>query len=387
LAAPPTEKQIAETHWPWVLHWVLNLNKGRFPSLADVIDEAERLAEFPASEPEISGAALDAVRIMTVHSAKGLEADHVWLADAAAAEGRNRGDVSWFVQWTPGEDRPLHMSVAASYRKSGLARQPWFEVAEQAERDEQDHLLYVALTRARRCIHVSAYARKTQAAQSWYQRLLPFATQFHETWPHQVELENEVASERKPLDHRFSWTPLPVLPVMPAPIGSRMLAENSSAIRLGTAWHACLEHLDDSAFDAFDPWWADIAPRVGNYFVDLSDDDIQTVRLLILELLSNQYVAPLLRGSDSERDREVFVEHEWVTADGRAYRADRLVREGAHWRVIDFKWSVMEDQVDVYAEQLRNYKWLIQNTFVKNQACEQIEMGILTAHGQWITVA
>jgi ATP-dependent helicase/nuclease subunit A len=387
LAAPSTEKQIAETHWPWVLHWVLNLNKGRFPSLADVIDEAERLAQFPASEPEMSGAALDAVRIMTVHSAKGLEADHVWLADAAVAEGRNRGDASWFVQWPPGEDRPLHISVAASYRKSGLARQPWFDIAEQAERDEQDHLLYVALTRARRCIHVSAYARKTQASQSWYQRLLPFATQLHEQWPHQVKLESEGPQAQKPLEHHFSWTPLPTLPAMPAPIGSRMPIENSLAIRLGTAWHACLEHLEDRAFDAFEQWWSDIEPRVGNYLVDLSDEDVQTLRSMMQALLNNPQVAPLLRGSDAERDREVFVEHEWVTADGRAYRADRLVREGPRWCVIDFKWSVSDDQLSVYTEQLRNYKWLIQNTFAKNQACEQIEMGILTAHGQWIAVA
>jgi ATP-dependent helicase/nuclease subunit A len=257
------------------------LNKGRFPSLAVVLDEAQRLAEFPATESELSETMFDAVRIMTVHSAKGLEADHVWLADADVSEAKSRGDMSWFVEWPPGEDRPLHMSVVAAYGKSGLARQAWFENVAQAERDEQDHLLYVALTRARQCVHVSGYARKTNASQSWYQRLLPFATQVHETWPHQAELDHKDDSPDNLCAHHFLWKPLPTLTAMPVLIGSSMPIEDSLAIRLGTAWHACLARLSDDAFDDFDGWWHGIEPRICDYLMALSDADVQTVRSLI----------------------------------------------------------------------------------------------------------
>jgi hypothetical protein len=100
--------------------------------------------------------------------------------------------------------------------------------------------------------------------------------------------------------------------------------------------------------------------------------------------LSKPEVAPLLRGSDVTRDRQVLSEFEWITADGMAYRADRLIRQGPDWCVIDFKWSVNEAQLGLYNQQLNKYKCLIENTFLRNQSYRSIKVGLLTAHGLWI---
>jgi hypothetical protein len=95
-------------------------------------------------------------------------------------------------------------------------------------------------------------------------------------------------------------------------------------------------------------------------------------------------VAPLLRDSDATRDRLVLSEFEWITADGMTYRADRLIRQGSDWCVIDFKWSVNQAQLEQYSQQLNKYKCLIESTFLKNKDYRSIEMGLLTAHGLWI---
>jgi ATP-dependent helicase/nuclease subunit A len=95
--------------------------------------------------------ARDAVRVMTVHGAKGLEAPVVFLADAGPQGGR-RGDnrLLWLDDWgvpvwrPRKEERDSRCEVAA-------------EADTRRERDERLRLLYVALTRARDRLYVTGW--------------------------------------------------------------------------------------------------------------------------------------------------------------------------------------------------------------------------------------
>jgi len=110
---------------------------------------------------EQEGAA-DAVRIMTVHGAKGLQSPVVILPDTVSA-GRDRGDVRWHLPedgpplplWAPNKDHhaPAYSDLLA---------------AEKDSRAEEEHrLLYVALTRAEDRLLVCGWQKKAPKDRDW----------------------------------------------------------------------------------------------------------------------------------------------------------------------------------------------------------------------------
>jgi ATP-dependent helicase/nuclease subunit A len=112
---------------------------------------------------------LDAVRVMTAHGAKGLQAPVVILADATTDPGayrRNRLD------WrAPGLDRPLPLFRP---RKDELAGSLAEDLAEAERKDREEHwrLLYVAMTRAEERLYVGGAlgtrAKGIPPEDSWY---------------------------------------------------------------------------------------------------------------------------------------------------------------------------------------------------------------------------
>ena len=107
----------------------------------------------------------DEVRVMTIHGSKGLEAPVVVLPDMLSpASGRVEQLVedpqTGFVYWAPGALRPGFVSTA---RDEARARQ----------KEEENRLLYVALTRARDGIVIGGWQAKNRRSleDSHYERL------------------------------------------------------------------------------------------------------------------------------------------------------------------------------------------------------------------------
>ena len=102
----------------------LNLDAGRYPSLPKFIDALRRLqksAESDAPDEADIDAALDAVRILTIHGAKGLEADIVVLLDANHSDPA-RDDYGVLCEWKQEADAPNHFSVFGRQAERGAAR-------------------------------------------------------------------------------------------------------------------------------------------------------------------------------------------------------------------------------------------------------------------------
>ena len=105
------------------------------------------------------------VRIMTVHGAKGLEAEIVILADAC-----NKGSASpppvYFVH--PAKGAP----AVPIWAVKGTSRLPAIADVKDSLKDEENRefgrLLYVAMTRARDCLYITGFHKGDLPAACWY---------------------------------------------------------------------------------------------------------------------------------------------------------------------------------------------------------------------------
>ena len=129
-----------------------------FIAYLDAAEQAEETLE--ATQP----AEQDSVKLMTVHAAKGLEFECVFVPSVAAAEGRNGGKVySVFPNTRAGNPLTTYAELPYEVREDA-AHLPRFEgklprflddVKERVIEDER-RLFYVALTRAKQRLAVSA---------------------------------------------------------------------------------------------------------------------------------------------------------------------------------------------------------------------------------------
>ena len=144
----------------------LEVDSGRYPSLAHFLARVRELRastdDAPDAAPPPGGAR---VRLMTIHAAKGLEAQVVILADTGPVKNRSKAYQA-LIDWPASAQAPRHFLLTGS--KDTLDTFSRQRLAEQqvAEQREDANLLYVALTRAKRVLIVSS---ASDDPDSWYQ--------------------------------------------------------------------------------------------------------------------------------------------------------------------------------------------------------------------------
>jgi ATP-dependent helicase/nuclease subunit A len=117
-------------------------NRG-YATMARIADHLDRLAV--GDEPNAVIEALDAVSLMTIHAAKGLEFPVVFIVNAARGTGNRRDAIR--IGGSP-EDGDISVAVG-DYRSDAD------EDAAAREREETKRLVYVAMTRARDRLYLS----------------------------------------------------------------------------------------------------------------------------------------------------------------------------------------------------------------------------------------
>jgi ATP-dependent helicase/nuclease subunit A len=140
------------------------------PSLQQFLDWFARGDVEIVRDPS---APLDAVRVMTVHGSKGLQAPIVILADACADPDRKGGGIGGGTASLKLDEEGAAIPIFRP-RKDELVEplRSQIERREQLEREEHWRLLYVAMTRAEERLYVggalSAADRNGPAGASWY---------------------------------------------------------------------------------------------------------------------------------------------------------------------------------------------------------------------------
>ena len=181
-------------------------------------------------------AAAGAVRLLTVHGAKGLEAPVVLMLDTDGAPPRAES-MGVIVEW-PGEaPAPWRFSFLASETRAPACSTQALEVELAARQREELNALYVAMTRARRKLVISSVEPHIAAESSWWQRLEGFCEPLDAP-----PTPAAGAGATHGIDGSFA---LPVVPQLSPELQLAMRAgsagESTRETRFGEAMHRLLE--------------------------------------------------------------------------------------------------------------------------------------------------
>ncbi|EGF31006.1 hypothetical protein IMCC9480_457 [Oxalobacteraceae bacterium IMCC9480] len=323
----------------------LNLDAGRYPSLPKFIDALRALqnaAHNDAPDEADIDAALDAVRILTIHSAKGLEADIVVLLDANHSEPA-RDDAGILCEWPQDAAAPTHFSAFGRVAERGAARDALFADEDRFRVQEDWNLLYVAMTRARQCLIVSGVAGKRNAQAdgtvdgSWYARLLEAP---------EMLLEAESFGDADSIESDFHW---PVFnPAVIPPAAVPEVAESTPEIDEGIALHGLLERLTQHRDGVLPVPDASVIAR----WLDCSPACAGVVRAQALTILAAPDLSQFF-----DPHQIVFAHNEIeLLHDGELLRFDRLVQlPDALW-ILDYKRRLLASERADYAAQLARYR-------------------------------
>ncbi len=322
-AAPPHLRPSVLANLHGLLELSLKIGSGRFPSLSRFLDELEALRlragdEAPDEAPAATG---EAVRMLTIHAAKGLEAPIVFLIKADE-DRRSNDHHGVLLDWPVDADRPAHFSLFGKREWRGSARQALFDAEhEQAER-EALNLLYVAMTRAKQALFVSGL--EGGKANTWLSRLdtaLQQATL--EELPAMRFTDSPVASQPARQESAGNLAGLAVTQV--GSVGRRRTA-STPAVNFGIRVHRYLE-----LAAAEHPMQA-IRAELG-----VSETEFSTIREMAERLRQG---ASTRRFFEPGRGR---AELDFVDENGELRRIDRVVEFDDEVWVLDFKTGQLDE--------------------------------------------
>jgi ATP-dependent helicase/nuclease subunit A len=310
-AAPAAMRPQIAANLRAFMQLALTQDAGRYPTLAGFIRELASLTDDADAAPG-EGLAADgenAVRLLTIHGAKGLEAPIVWLLGGSDHTRNASYDV--LAPWPPEAPRPEHFSLFGKQDERGSWRESWFtEEAGLAQR-ESDNLLYVALTRAEQGLIVSGAADKSAWLQrveaAWQNLALP------------ADLPRAGSADTPDV--------LEAPPRIDAPaIGQRLPpARANPAAASGELFHACLEH---HAPPGTPRDLTALAKRLG------VASELKRIEADARALLTQPH---LTRFFEPTQYRRAHNELALLDAGGRVQRLDRVVEfDDAVW-LIDYK--------------------------------------------------
>lgn len=339
----------------------LTQDAGRYPTLTGFIRELKKQIDDTDTAPDEGGSAEgeNAVRLLTIHGAKGLEAPVVWVLGGSDHAPTNAYDV--LAPWPPAEAAPQHFSLVGTREDRGTFRAKWFEEEDALSARESVNLLYVALTRAKQAVIVSGDSKKN----AWLERVA-------QTWP-MLNQPMDLPLGAEPASPCLTACP----PRMYAPaIGQRLAsAVRSERAATGELFHACLEHYapPGAARDL-----ALLAQQLG-----VPDDRYVTIAQSARELIDLPHLMRFFNPDYFLRARN---ECDILDSEGKPQRLDRVVEFDEEVWVLDYKTgadTLLETDETLqqrYSDQLTRYARLL----AQLHANKSIHAALLLADGRLI---
>ncbi len=338
-------------------------------------------------------ASRQAVQLLTVHGAKGLEAEVVILADMDAEPARSN-TYGLMIDWPEGESAPTCCAFVASESKCPPSLRALRDAEGLAADIEAMNALYVAMTRARRTLVFSSTQPRSAQPESWWGWMQRAGMS---PAPMDVSAMDQATRALRPAEPP-AWVRLPALPVLPpvpeAPLSKPETADHDTdsdghEAALGEWVHAALERLTlmpDASRDApcilrvLQDTRATVAARP-----ELSPHtDWPDLQGRAQALVATMLTAPALKP--------------WLTAQGWAWagnevpladahgamRLDRLVARADDdgkltWWVMDHKLNHDPLAHEAYQRQMSRYVAAVK----LSQPGDRVGGAFITAAGQW----
>ncbi|HEY9198358.1 MAG TPA: PD-(D/E)XK nuclease family protein, partial [Gammaproteobacteria bacterium] len=288
----------------------LTQDAGRYPTLAGFIRELASLIDDADAAPG-EGLAADgenAVRLLTIHGSKGLEAPIVWLL--GGSDYQKGESYAVLAPWPPEAAQPLHFSLFGTQDERGACREGWFEDEAALAQRESDNLLYVALTRAEQALIVSGDADRN----AWLARV-------HAAWQ-----DMNLPADLPAAAAREADRVMPPARIDAPAIGQRVAVPVANpATASGELFHACLERLAPPGSPVDLPA---LAARLG------LENQLDAIESAARTLLAQPHLA---RFFDPTQYRRARNELALLDDCGRLQRLDRVVEcDDSVW-LIDYK--------------------------------------------------
>ncbi|MBK7547392.1 MAG: UvrD-helicase domain-containing protein [Rhodoferax sp.] len=363
VAAPATQRDTVLANLQSLVGMSLQMGGGRFATPYAFVRalKAGGVVAPAAVNPQ-------AVRLLTIHGAKGLEAQVVLLLDTDTPE-RNAETMGVLVDW-PGEAAfPAKFVFLASESQPPACAVATLE-AERAERGREElNALYVALTRARHTLVLSSIEPYRDAQRSWWQRLsdlMPEVTNLPDAAQHVLA---------QPLTGRVTFyiKELPPAPVKSAQIAIQTEAEihraedNPVVSRIGQAMHRLLEWGDASDANASAAAFEfELSPSQGAQALSLAQRILQGAGAWVWD-----------HAVVGWQENEVELMYQ-----GEPLRLDRLVqrKDTLDWWVLDYKSAhAPQDEPELVA-QLQNYRDAVQAIYPD----ATVKAAFLTGQGELV---
>ncbi|MEZ5706185.1 MAG: 3'-5' exonuclease [Burkholderiaceae bacterium] len=312
----------------------------------------------------------DAVRLLTVHGAKGLEADTVLLLDTDGGSPVAES-MGVLIDW-PGEaPRPQCFVFLARETRPPVCAEDLLSSEQQARALEEINALYVALTRAEHRLVVSSFTphRRGEKA-SWWERLQPLGEP--------LETPGDAMAHGFDAGDAFEMHMLPPLLMAPevSPLkgesqAAELVVEDDLRTRLGLAMHRLLQwHPSETGFE----WGQAHVLAVAREHA-LSAAQAQEALTMARHVVGGEGAWAWDASQLAWRGNEVDMVWEGVGS-----RLDRLVQtvDGVWW-VIDFKSHLAPESQPAYLTQIRQYGQAVGH----EQRGAVVRLAFINALGQW----
>ena len=150
-----------------LLQLSLNLDAGRYSSIQSFLSSLETARKNDSLAGLQNQQNEDAVQIMTIHSAKGLEAPAVFLYDTGPKKTQLHTYKS-IINWPSSATKPEQFFLVGRKDSVDKVTQSIIDTLNKDSAKEELNLLYVALTRAKQYLFISGTESKQNAPQSWH---------------------------------------------------------------------------------------------------------------------------------------------------------------------------------------------------------------------------
>ena len=358
-AVPPARRVAALQAVEALLAQALELDGGRYATPYGFVRALRQraLTATPPAQP-------DAVQLLTVHGAKGLEAQIVFVMDADP-EVQNAETAGLLVDWPVHSPAPERCAFVYSEARCPPSLAATLAQERAAREREELNGLYVAMTRARQALVFSRVQPHHGSPQaSWWARV-------------GERLQAWIPQDARSVPRADAPVRLRELPLLPR--GERAPAAatgDDGTARLGQAVHRVLEwRLGPAGGDSgMESLVAAAAAEFG-----LPAAMVDEVQRLAETMLSSLAGARFFTDADIEWAGNEIA----LSLDGESLRVDRLVArrepDGRRvWWVLDYKLRHRPQQLAAYGEQMHRYREAVRRA----QPGDEVRCAFVTGAGE-----